>query len=1026
MGKKHGKHGKGKHGGGGGGHRRGGGDRRSTGPGPGARKAKLQVERIDPWRVRIPRQEGMNADGIVYADEKTFALIGEDQALEQVANVAHLPGIVGSSLAMPDIHWGYGFPIGGVAAFDEERGGVVSPGGVGYDINCLSGDSAVLSSDGSTRPIEEIVRHEFRSPVSLFDPDRARVDEASVVAGLSRPHRGAAVELETVSGRTIVATPEHPFLTPSGMKPVGSLAVGDRVAVLPFEGVPHEEPSNEVLVSEPHVRAYAERLGKTNAGRGLDQALAALAPLLPLTRDHPALPTLLKVMGYVLGDGSLHVERGRRRLVVTINGTPEDLGRIARDLAPWVGVSRVYSRARRCATNTTYGRREFDTVESAIHIRSSGFGLLLAALGVPVGRRAEQDWVLPRFLETAPLWHQRLFLAGFFGAELSAPRPVPAQGTCFQCPVVSQNKREDRVESGVRMLEQVARMLEALGVRNLGITRRDEQVNPDGKRSVRVRLTLSARDEDLVALWSRVGFEYNAKRSRLAAWAVGYLRRKRRARQERERARDEILALREAHGWGANRIAAVVGPRVNLRFIERTIHGGGTRVVRTGEDHVRYEDWLREATAGLGDSGAVWEPIAAIRPRKDVRRVYDLTVDHRAHTFVANGFVVHNCGVRLLSTTIDRSRLEGKTQELAELLYRRIPSGVGASRKDLELDPGKLRAVMTGGAPWLVEQGFGRERDLLHIEEGGRFAGAEPANVTQRAFERGLSQLGTLGSGNHFVEVGWLDEVVDEATAAKLGLAKDRVSVIIHTGSRGFGHQICTDFIEVMDQAVAKYGIALPDRQLCCAPIGSPEGQAYLKAMSCAVNYAFANRQLVTHWVRRAFAELLGEDDEALGLDVVYDVCHNIAKFEEHPVGNVTRRLCVHRKGATRAFPPGHPKTPLAYQETGQPVLIPGDMGRSSWVLVGTEQAARETWGSTCHGAGRVLSRGAAERAARGRDIALELAQKGVFVRAASRATIVEEMPEAYKDVTDVVNVVAGAGISRKVAQHRPLAVVKG
>ena len=385
-----------------------------------------------------------------------------------------------------------------------------------------------------------------------------------------------------------------------------------------------------------------------------------------------------------------------------------------------------------------------------------------------------------------------------------------------------------------------------------------------------------------------------------------------------------------------------------------------------------------------------------------------------------------NCGVRLLQTNIDRAALEGKTKTLADLLYRSIPSGVGASRKDLPLDERRLEAIMTGGAPWLVEQGFGRESDLLHIEEGGRFAGADPAQVSRRAVERGLTQLGTLGSGNHFVEVGWLDEVFDDDTASKLGLERGKVSVIIHTGSRGFGHQICTDSIEEMNKAVARYKIELPDRQLCCAPIGSPEGKAYIAAMSCGVNYAFANRQLITHWVRRVFAELLGRDDAELGLGVVYDVCHNIAKFEEHPVGNVTKRLCVHRKGATRAFPPGHPKTPLAYQETGQPVLIPGDMGRASYVLVGTEQAARETWGSTCHGAGRVLSRGAAERAARGRDITLELAEKGVHVRAASRATVVEEMPEAYKDVLDVVNVVAGAGISRKVARHRPLAVIKG
>ncbi|HZV02665.1 MAG TPA: RtcB family protein [Planctomycetota bacterium] len=385
-----------------------------------------------------------------------------------------------------------------------------------------------------------------------------------------------------------------------------------------------------------------------------------------------------------------------------------------------------------------------------------------------------------------------------------------------------------------------------------------------------------------------------------------------------------------------------------------------------------------------------------------------------------------NCGCRLLQTNVARERLEGRSKDLADLLYRAIPSGVGASRKDFEIDEGKLRSIMTGGAPWLVEQGFGRERDLSFIEEGGKLAGAEPAQVSQRAFERGLGQLGTLGSGNHFVEVGWIDEVYDEETARALGLALGNVSVIIHTGSRGFGHQICTDFIEVMNAAVSRYKIELPDRQLCCAPLSSPEGKAYLAAMTCGINYAFANRQLITHWVRRAFSELLGRDDAELGLDVVYDVCHNIAKFEEHPVGNVTKRLCVHRKGATRAFPPGHPKTPRAYAKVGQPVLIPGDMGRYSYVLVGTEKAAHETWGSTCHGAGRVLSRGAAERAARGRDITRELAGQGIHVRAASRATVVEEMPEAYKDVMEVVNVVHGAGIARKVARHRPLAVVKG
>jgi tRNA-splicing ligase RtcB len=969
----------------------------------------------------------MNADGIVYADERIQGLMGEDESLAQVANVAHLPGIVGSSLAMPDIHWGYGFPIGGVAAFDEERGGVVSPGGVGYDINCLGGDACVLAADGSTRSIEEIVRHQIREPVLLLAGDkRRRFESAAVSAGLSRSNEEGALEIETVCGRRIVATREHPFLTPDGMHAAGDLQVGGRVAVLPFDGIPREPSSSRTIVTEADLRAVAARFGKTNSGNGLEQALGSIRWLLPLKDDHPTFPVLLKVMGYVLGDGAIHVERARNRLKVTVNGAPEDLAQMARDLGVFVRTPRVYSRERHCKVTTSYGDRSFQTTESFIHINSGAFAMLLAAMGLPIGRRPSQDFTLPEWLMLAPRWQQRLFLAGFFGAELSSPRPVPDQGTCFFCPVLNQNKHERHVESGRELFGQVSRMLERFDVPTLKVHERLEQKNKDGSQSVRLSLVLSGRDTDLVSLWSRVGFEYNAKRSRLAAWAVGYLQAKIASRKAREDARQEILALREAHGWGATRIALAVAPRVNKRFVERTLYERAERKPRTALSYARYEEWLKEATLGLGDSGAIWQPIAAIRPRKNVRRVYDITVDHPAHDFVANGFIVHNCGVRLLQTNVPKERLEGKSKELAEVLFHAIPSGVGSSRKDFPIDEGKLKRVMTGGAPWLVEQGMGRERDLLHIEEGGKFAGAEPAQVSHRAFERGLGQLGTLGSGNHFVEVGWIDEVYDEETAKALGIALGNVSVIVHTGSRGFGHQIATDFIEVMNEAVKRYKIELPDRQLCCAPIGSPEGQAYLKAMSCAVNYAFANRQLITHWVRRAFTEILGRDDEELGLDVVYDVCHNIAKFEEHKVGNVTKRLCVHRKGATRAFPPGHPKTPQAYQKVGQPVLIPGDMGRYSYVLVGTEKAAEETWGSTCHGAGRVLSRGAAERKARGRNITAELAGHGIHVRAASRATVVEEMPEAYKDVLEVVNVVQGAGISRKVARHRPLAVIKG
>ncbi len=325
-----------------------------------------------------------------------------------------------------------------------------------------------------------------------------------------------------------------------------------------------------------------------------------------------------------------------------------------------------------------------------------------------------------------------------------------------------------------------------------------------------------------------------------------------------------------------------------------------------------------------------------------------------------------------------------------------------------------------------MKEGFGEAADLAHIEAGGAIAGADPETVSDFALNRGKDQLGTLGSGNHFVEVGYVDEIYDADLAAKLGLFQDQVTAIVHTGSRGLGHQVCEDYIKVMLKASAKYGIELPDRQLCCAPLTSPEGQRYLAAMAGAANFAFANRQLITHWVRESFEQVLQMGPRDLGLELVYDVAHNIAKIETHPVDGKPRKLCVHRKGATRAFPPHHPEVPAAYRETGQPVLIPGDMGRYSFVLVGTEKALTETFGSTCHGAGRMMSRHQAKKVARGRSIIQELAAKGIIVRGAGRGTIDEEISEAYKDVSGVVDVVHGAGIAKKVARLKPLGVIKG
>src|SRR4030043_817169 len=375
---------------------------------------------------------------------------------------------------------------------------------------------------------------------------------------------------------------------------------------------------------------------------------------------------------------------------------------------------------------------------------------------------------------------------------------------------------------------------------------------------------------------------------------------------------------------------------------------------------------------------------------------------------------------------LSRTDIQERIRELVEALFVNIPSGVGSHRKDLKLRREEERRVLEKGARWAVEKGFGSAEDLDYIEERGCIKGGDPDRVSDRAMERGKAQLGTVGSGNHFVEVGYVAEVFDETIARTLGLWKDQATVMVHTGSRGLGHQVCDDYIRVMMNAARKYKMELPDPQLCCAPVSSPEGKQYLEAMACAANFAFTNRQMITHWVRETFEQVFHRGPKDLKVDLIYDVCHNIAKIENHTVNGKKKKLCVHRKGATRAFPPNHPDIPSDYQSIGQPVLIPGDMGRCSYVLVGTEKAMEETFGSTCHGAGRVMSRNQAIKAAKGRAITRELEDKGIIVKGASLGTIVEEIPEAYKDVNDVGNVVHQAGISRKVEKLIPMGVIKG
>jgi tRNA-splicing ligase RtcB (3'-phosphate/5'-hydroxy nucleic acid ligase) len=417
----------------------------------------------------------------------------------------------------------------------------------------------------------------------------------------------------------------------------------------------------------------------------------------------------------------------------------------------------------------------------------------------------------------------------------------------------------------------------------------------------------------------------------------------------------------------------------------------------------------------------------------DIHWGYGFAIGGAAATRVSDGVVSPggvgfdiNCGVRLMRTNLTLEEVRPKINKLADAIFNAVPSGLGTKGK-IKLNSREMDEVLIKGSRWAVNNGYGRKEDLLATEEKGEIHGADPDRVSGRAKERGNQQLGTLGSGNHFLELAYIDEIYEPETARVMGIGEiGQVVLYIHCGSRGLGHQVADDYIKEMLRAMQKYSIEVPDRQLACAPVESPEGQAYLAAMRCAANFAWANRQCITHWVREAFSRVMEIGDVKAGLELVYDVTHNIAKIEEHDVDGKKQELCVHRKGATRAFPPGHPEVPLQYTGIGQPILIPGDMGRYSYILVGTGWAMKETFGSTCHGAGRLQSRSAAKRSLSGRDVLEALRAKGITVRASSLSGLAEEASESYKDVNDVIGVVHGAGISKKVARTRPIAVIKG
>lgn len=979
------------------------------------------------WEIPQSFREDMRVPVRLFATRKLLEKVMEDKSLEQAVNAATLPGLVGHVVVMPDMHQGYGFPIGGVAA-TKLPDGVISPGGIGYDINCLAGSSEILHKFGYTRRIDAMDKEWPTSSLACFDLDEPQLVYVQPKRWFSSQKNTAVYRLTTELGYSVTATGDHPLFTPGGMISLEELTAGKEVAIYAFAGLPYEKPQDAVIVSEEDFTAYLRSIGKSENGNGITQILNHLRSrnLLPLTYSSPAVPYLCKILGFVFGDGNVRFDRKTGHGFVSFYGKPGDLEDICCDIQQ-LGFepSQIWSRKRRQTIHTTYRQYNFDHEERWINVNSTSFAALLSFLGAPLGNKARQDYDLPAWLDQAPLWQKRLFLAAFFGAEMSSPQTVSGASLNLAAPTVSMNKRESNQDSGRKFLLHIGRWLEEMGIKTQPLGYRLEQRNKDGSQSVRLRLIVTADPENLLALWTKVGFEYNHKRRILAAIAAQYLKFKDHKIKERQAAADQAVELKQAGIRNIDIYAKIQGTGVNQRFIERTLMKDRKGKPRPGDGFLTFEEYKTQATVGLGESGMTWDRIKEIEQIEFDQPVYDFTMDFAHHNFVANQFVVSNCGVRLLSSQVTYEQAQSLLDDLASSLNRHCPSGVG-STGEIKLNQEELDRVCREGSRWAKKRGYAADQDLIRTEEGGGLEGADPARISKRARERGQEQMGTLGAGNHFIEVDLVDQVFDLQAAQAMGLAEGNLVVQIHCGSRGFGHQVCTDYVEEFQNAVRKYNIKLPDRELVCAPLNSPEGESYLAAMRCAANYAFANRQVLAHNARQAFEEVLAGVVKNWHLSQVYDIAHNMGKIETHQIAGKPVKVCVHRKGATRAFGPGAAGLPPEYSRIGQPVLVPGSMGTASWVLVGTQGSMDLSFGSSCHGAGRLMSRARAKKEVRGDHLRKTLEQDGIHVRAGSLSGLAEEAPSAYKDVDAVVETVSGAGIAKKVARLVPVAVIKG
>ncbi|MFB6235938.1 MAG: RtcB family protein [Halopenitus sp.] len=867
---------------------------------------------------------------------------------------------------------------------------------MGYDINCLPGDTEVLLSHGRRRRIEGLWdRFEDESAVVATGDDAVASDIRLFT--MSKPE--TVYEIETGTGETVEATADHPFKTPDGMVELDDLQEGEDVYLHPFEGLPDETPPEFTLLDESDFEDENPQLVRALKDRDL----------LPLKSTDEAFNRLLKLVGYHTGDGSFSGNQS------WFYGEPKDLERIQEDIAALgFDPSRIYERER----NHEIDGNSFERVEYSARSTAKSFRKLLVKLGAPDGRKVESGFTAPEYLDRLADWQKALYLSTFFGAEMSAPDTVSAKN--FYAPSVSHNRLVSERDAGEAFLRDLMTHLNDLGISTNALEEVERTETTVGE-TVRFRFGISTDPDNLIRFFTTVGYRYAREKQKEAIAATQYLKRKERVIDERARIAEEARALADG-GAAPKEIKKRFD--INDRFVERSLYGERDGRPRPPANFPDYDEYRDETT--VQDDLSVTAEVVDIAERGE-KSVYDIGVTHDAHNFVADGFVVSNCGVRMVKTNLTYEDVRGRERELVDALFDAVPTGLGGGGI-VQADSDTMGDILEHGVEWAVENGYGIASDLAHCEDEGRRPDARPEFVSQKAKDRGRNQVGSLGSGNHFLEVQRVTDTYRDEVADAFGLEEDQIVVLIHCGSRGLGHQTCTDYLRDIEQEHADLLESLRDAELAAAPAGSELAHEYYGAMCAAINFAWVNRQLIMHRTREVFGDVFDADPvHDLEMELLYDVAHNIAKRETHDVDGEDRELFVHRKGATRAFPAGHEEVPAAYRDVGQPVIIPGSMGAGSYVLRGGENSMDVSFGSTAHGAGRLMSRTAAKQEYWGGDVQADLEEQNeIYVKAESGATIAEEAPGVYKDVDEVVRVSDALGIGDKVARTYPVCNIKG